>query len=299
MVSSHPNLTLLQNPHNTGFAAACNQGLAQATQKWTLFLNPDVMLTEQNLTDLLEHATTNNLSAVSVVPDSADYAKPVPTLLSLLSEFTPLKKILPLSLFSQKTLTGGILLCNTADLKKLGGWDERFFLWFEDSDLTKRFLDAGLNIGFCHTKVQHLGGYSVKKLTDQLQKDLFFNAMRAYANKHFSTVEQALINLIALKYTKKKTLPVMNPELNSIIIPNKKAQHLEKLFAKPRTHQQKTQETIIVSSDLSSKQLWQYRTTYPHIRFIQTKPGLSTTDLVQIGKNVATGVRRDIDISFV
>lgn len=197
---------VIQNNNNRGFASACNQGLSHVTKKWTLFLNPDVTVSHQNLLELLTFAQQNSLKAVSIVSDKDAYSKPIPSVLSLLTEFTVLNKIVPLTIFPTKTLIGGVLCIETDTLRKIGGWDERFFLWFEDSDLSKRLHDAKIPYGFCNTNIIHLGGHSVKKLTTTKQKQLFFQSMNLYARKHFSIFGQVIITALSLRYIRIKDL---------------------------------------------------------------------------------------------
>ena len=90
---------------------------------------------------MVYEAKNDRLDAASPNPGSTNYQKPLPSLLSLLVEFTPLNRLYNFKNFiTLRTLFGGCLLIKRLVLKKLGGWDEKFFLWFEDSDLTKDYM---------------------------------------------------------------------------------------------------------------------------------------------------------------
>lgn len=179
-------ITFLFNNENRGFSTACNQGAAKATGEWLLFLNPDVGISSSEVLKMVEYAKTQKLDALSPNPSSYAYAKPLPSPLSLLQEFTPLGKLFPASKTIRNTLTGGCLLIDKSILTKLGGWDENFFLWFEDSDLTKRLYDAKFSVGWYPKPITHQGAGSIKLLSNVEQKKLFFNSMEIYARKHFN-----------------------------------------------------------------------------------------------------------------
>jgi GT2 family glycosyltransferase len=287
---------------NTGFAHACNQGLTQAIKnksKWTLFLNPDVEISPKQIKQLIKFAQDKKLDAVSSLPENKKYRQPIPSLYSLLNQFTPFKKFKLPNFARQHTLTGGILLAKTETLKKLNGWDERFFLWFEDSDLTKQLIDHNYKIGWAPIKIKHHGGGSIKKLEQQQQRDLFFHTLKVYAHKYFSKTEQKIINLISKKYIQRKLLPIINPTVVSIVIPNLKKPLLLSFFEanksfftsgqSSRTPQNRQIEWIIVSSALKNQDLWELRKKYPQIRFISISQNKGFAQTVNIGLKAATG----------
>ena len=195
-----PNIVLLKNPVNQGYAGGCNSGTEEAKGKWLLFLNPDVLITNKQILEMVDQAEKNNLDAASPNPTSSNYKKPLPSPLSLLIEFTPLNRIISLNIFKKKTLFGGCLLIKNKVLKQLCGWDQRFFLWFEDSDLTKRLYDNNYMVGWLNIKVNHIGGTSFKKLDDKNKRKIFFNSMNTYANKYFSIFGKLLVGLLKHRY---------------------------------------------------------------------------------------------------
>lgn len=201
-----PQVKLIENKKNAGYAAACNQGAAHAKGEWLLFINPDVELTPASVNQLVNAAQKKKFDACSPRSSSPGYQKPLPTPLSLLVEFTPLKFLAsPLArlgmMRGDKTLFGGCLLIKKKVLDRLGGWDERFFLWFEDSDLTIRLKKAGYSIGFLSISIPHSGGASFGLLTDEQRKKIFFDSMNIFANKHFSSIGKSIVRLIRLQYT--------------------------------------------------------------------------------------------------
>lgn len=201
-VADRQNVLIITNHDNRGFAAACNQAAAYAKAPWILFLNPDVDIKPPRIHQMIDEATRGNFDAVSPYPESDNYRKPIPSPLSLLCEFTPLKYFTTPAMFSQKTLIGGCLMIKKDVLTRIKGWDEQFFLWFEDSDLTRRLINAKYHVGWVDVEHMHIGGASLKKLTKKDQRLIFFTSMQLYANKHFGKVGQWITDRIAKKYLK-------------------------------------------------------------------------------------------------
>lgn len=187
----------LQNNDNLGFAKACNQGAKIAKGEWLAFFNPDIEITSSALKAAVEIAEEKKYDAFSPEPESSDYKKPLPSWQSLLVEFSPLRRIIPFSVFKTHTLTGGSLFIRRKVFEKIKGWDERFFLWFEDSDLTKRLIDGDYRVGFVESPgIKHIGAQSFKQIHEQQKKKIFFNSMNIYADIHFSTVGKIIVKLI-------------------------------------------------------------------------------------------------------
>jgi len=197
----YKQVKFILNEKNHGFAYACNQGLKIAETKWLLFLNPDVAISIDQAEEMIKYAEKKNLVALSPSFKSDDYQKPIPSVFSLLAEFTPLKYLVPLSIFKHKTLVGGCLMIKKQALNKVDGWDTDFFLWFEDSDLSKRLIKDDYKIGFYPEAISHLGGEALKKLEEEEQRKIFFTSMQTYAKKHFSLFGQLIVKLLKKRYT--------------------------------------------------------------------------------------------------
>jgi GT2 family glycosyltransferase len=286
VIHKNPEVIFIKNSVNKGFAAACNQGVLKAEGEWLLFLNPDIELTEKEIHVLIKEAEDNKLDAASPLLGDG-YQKPVPSLLSLLAEFSPLHYLISLKNFKHRTLAGGCLLIKRHVLLDIGGWDERFFLWFEDSDLTKRLLDGNFKIGFIDKKISHKGGESFERLENRQRRDMFFYAMDIYARKYFKGLSYWTINKIVKRYTEYRILPLISYKGISLVIPNLKKPLLENFLNKNYTTKA-TSEWIVVTSGLSTQELWDFRRNYPDIRFVHIDTNLGFAHTVNIGLRVAT-----------
>ncbi|OGK12423.1 hypothetical protein A3C98_00420 [Candidatus Roizmanbacteria bacterium RIFCSPHIGHO2_02_FULL_37_15] len=277
---------LIENKINRGFAFACNQGVIKAEGERLLFLNPDCEITPIQIQAMVNYSESNAFDACSV-KSTDSYQKPLPSPLSLLIEFSPINRFLGLNVFSKRTLFGGCLLIKSAVLKSLGGFDERFFLWFEDSDLTLRLIKNNYKIGWTNIPIKHIGGESFKKLDDQFKKDIFFNSMEIYAKKHFNLFGQLIVTLIKKRYSSRKLLPEIFPG-TSITVPNLKKQLLE-TFLENNDLSTSGVEWIVVTSSIEAKDIWEWRKRYQEIRFIPIEQNKGFASTVNIGFRVSTG----------
>jgi len=280
-----PNVNFILNVVNRGFAFACNQGLRASTGKWVLFLNPDVEINANQITQMVEYATKYGYVAVSPLFKSKDYQKPLPSLRSILSEFTPLSKVISIHDFANKTLVGGCLVIQREVLESLHGWDERFFLWFEDSDLTKMLQLEHRQYGFySNSGIGHIGGSTFLYLDDQMKKNIFFHSLNLFSQKYFDLVTSATIKRITQRFMRTKLLV---PDINlkvSIVVPNLKFELLESFLNENyRYFDFKTEELILVTS---SDQYESLRAKYPEAIFIYQSKNQG------FAQTVNTGIRR-------
>jgi GT2 family glycosyltransferase len=159
-------LELLRSPRNLGFGAGCNAGAsalpAMATR--VLFLNPDAALEGGALDRLSVHLDAHPSCAL-VAPRMRDERGPLtsagrrPTLRSelrsswprSLHRFLPLRNLPPDYAISGPvdTVEGACMLVDRAAFVDVGGFDERFFLFFEEVDLARRLQERGRTADLC------------------------------------------------------------------------------------------------------------------------------------------------------
>lgn len=285
--NKYPSVQIIKNQINRGYAFACNQGITFAKGEWLVFLNPDIEISSLGIHDWIIQTKEQKFLASSPHSLSKNYEKPVPSVLSLIAEFSPLKWVLPLSLFTHKTLTGGALLIQRDLLMNMGGWDERFFIWFEDSDLTKRLLDKHISYGFVTIQYGHIGGDSFTTWDNNMKKTIFFHSMNIYAKKHFSWLGRIIISLVKNKYSTNNLLPILQ-EGTSITIPNMKKELLNEFFQKNNKSYLQFEEVVVVSNSIDTKDLWSFRKKYNSVRLIPIKTNNGFAQTVNIGLNVST-----------
>jgi len=196
--------TYLSQATNRGFGTAANIGAQYAQSEWLLFLNPDVDIHGHGVLEMVQKAESAEFDACCPVTTDSRYMHSLPSFVWFLSEYTPLKRLLgrPVSIKedAQMTLWGGCLLIKKCIFEKIGGFDEKFFLWFEDSDLTKRLIESGAHIGRVPCQYTHKGGASFTALEDHTRKKWYFTSAIRYARKHLSICTQLLTYMLYSRY---------------------------------------------------------------------------------------------------
>ncbi|MFN8502092.1 glycosyltransferase family 2 protein [Kouleothrix sp.] len=118
-----PQARLLANRENVGFGRACNQGAQAARGELLVFLNPDVTVTPGWLAALTRHLAAHPDAAI-ICPTTLYPDEPPPRAATLVAETA--------------AVPGCALAIRRAAWQQLGGFDERFFLYWEDTDLCWR-----------------------------------------------------------------------------------------------------------------------------------------------------------------
>lgn len=157
-----PHAQVIRNPRNRGFGPANNQAIALVQTPFALLLNPDCDISTAALQQLLDTAQDYPRAAL-IAPQgwySAEQIQP-----SYRQAFYERRAAqgyrIPDGTCSAKWLHGCCQLVRVAAFRDFGGFDERFFLYYEDDDLCLRALQAGydclLEPG---AQVLHRGGAS-------------------------------------------------------------------------------------------------------------------------------------------
>lgn len=161
-------LKLISNQENLGFARGSNVGLRGSRGEYVLFLNPDTEILDGALTKMISFMQANKEVGFLVpkiyLPDGKfqeSSVGPFPSLFhiilfrsSLAIFFPSLKRLLfrrylkPEGTFQVDWATGACLLCRRELLERLKGFDEDFFMYYEDVDLCYRARRIGAKVYF-------------------------------------------------------------------------------------------------------------------------------------------------------
>lgn len=163
MIAQHiSHAKIIINPSNLGFGAANNIGLAVVETEYALLFNPDCKITVNDVAKLIDTAVEYP-SAGLIAPQGIDgNGKNQSSYRQAFFE----KRLsnhyqVPDGTCSARWLHGCCLLTRTSAFKKFGGFDTRFFLFFEDDDLCLKCIDAGFDCIIQPTaSVTHFGGKS-------------------------------------------------------------------------------------------------------------------------------------------
>jgi GT2 family glycosyltransferase len=214
-------IELICNPENIGFGKASNIGLAKAQAKYSLFLNPDTKVSIRVLKEVISFAESNpiDLGLVGVrMTDSKNQFLPESKrgLPRPDKAFYKLSGINNLFLNSEKVnayyapnvgefdrsevdiLTGAFLFGESDLLKELNGFDEAFFMYGEDIDLSYRALKKGKkNYYLGDQTIIHYKGKSTN-YKDISYVKRFYSAMSLFHKKHFTKEYSWLLNVLVL-----------------------------------------------------------------------------------------------------
>lgn len=202
-----PEVQFIKNETNEGFAKACNKGAKQAKGEFVLFLNPDTLVAEDsfiNCIDFFEKHPGCGALGVQMIDGSGKFLKESKR--SFPSPFTSLYKLFGLSALFPKSktfsryhlghfnknennevdvLSGAFMMIRKKILVETGGFDEKFFMYGEDIDLSYRIQKAGYkNYYFAGTTIIHFKGESTRRGSLNYVR-LFYNAMRLFVRKHY------------------------------------------------------------------------------------------------------------------
>lgn len=199
-------LAIIRNPANLGFAAACNQGAAGSPAEFLLFLNPDMIVRPGCLSAPCHYLKAPKHSKVGIIGVQllttggivARSCARFPTARSLLGNTLGLDRILP-SLFPRHFMEewahdenrkvdqvmGAFLFIRRQVFEQIGGFDERFFLYYEDLDLALRAAMHGWYSEFLtEAQAVHFGGGTTSGI---IGRRIFYvsKGKIIYALKHF------------------------------------------------------------------------------------------------------------------
>jgi GT2 family glycosyltransferase len=145
----HPQARLLANHENTGFGRACNRGARAARGELLVFLNPDVLVTPDWLDILVRHMAEQPDAGIicpqTLYPDEVGLGARGLRLVSVpnAADATPESQAPSLKpqasgVAETGAVPGAALMVRRAAWQALGGFDERYFLYWEDTDLCWR-----------------------------------------------------------------------------------------------------------------------------------------------------------------
>lgn len=195
---------LIRAGGNLGFARACNQGAAGVVDGDLLFLNPDTELapdTLRRLYDWRAGIAGDIISGVRLVDEHGHTAvscSRFPTVVAMLSKALGLEGIAarfglsqPMLEFAHDTsrrvdqVMGAFFLVPATLFRRLGGFDERFFVYYEEVDFCLRALQAGVPTWFCAAaQAAHVGGGTSRQVP-AFRLFLSLQSRLRYARKHF------------------------------------------------------------------------------------------------------------------
>jgi len=217
VADSSKYVKVIRNSTNRGFAAACNQGAFVACGEYFLYLNPDTRLNDNALVSPVEFMSRpgNNKIAICGINLKDDSGRPstsaahFPSVRNIATDILGLSRLAP-SLFSSHMLTatempssrivdqviGAYFMIRRDVFNACGGFDEQFFVYYEEVDLSKRVYEIGFQSYYlANVSSFHKGG----GCSEQVKAYRLFYSLQSrlkYIKKHFSFSRRIAVILL-------------------------------------------------------------------------------------------------------
>mgnify|MGYP006103826421 FL=1 len=217
-----PNFSLIRNDENIGFSRGVNQGLAATLAPLVLILNPDCRLMAGAITGLnfeLEEYQNCAIAGPKILnPDGSvqGTARGDPNMWTgLFGRTTFLRRVLPWLPVSKRNvvaastnrnnqpsvivdwISGACMLARRDALATVGGFDERYFLYWEDADLCRRLRATGNHVRYVQsaTAIHRVGQSSRTARADVVRA--FHASAFLYYSTHVASKPLYLNRLLA------------------------------------------------------------------------------------------------------
>jgi len=196
--TQYPWVRLIENQENMGFSRANNIAIREARGEYVLLLNPDTIVEEATLREVLrfmdEHLKAGGAGVMmhnadgSLAPESRR-ALPTPWVSCLkMLGFTKRYYMshLPWDQPGRiEVISGAFCFLRKKALDEVGLLDEDFFMYGEDIDLSYRLLKSGWENWYLPYPITHFKGKSTQK-SDYRYVHIFYKAMLIFFRKHYS-----------------------------------------------------------------------------------------------------------------
>jgi GT2 family glycosyltransferase len=216
-VEGLPNVTLIRAGANLGFGKACNLGAGHTNAEFLLFLNPDARLFADSLAGaysfmLKPENAKVGICGVQLIDEEGHIARSCarfPSVSGVVAHATGLERIIPLLGHSMREwdhmttqlvdqVIGAFFLIRQCVFNEIQGFDEDFFVYFEEVDVSYRANQLGWSSAYlADVQAFHAGGGT----SGQVKAKRLFYSLRSrilYATKHFNPFAATVVLLATL-----------------------------------------------------------------------------------------------------
>lgn len=206
----HPWATLIRSPRNLGYGCGLNLGVERVDTPHVLLMNPDVVIEPAAVSRLVRFLEENPRAgmvspAIRRAAGNFQEAGGLPTAWTFLAKAAGRHRpgprqgpVLPgTPAFRTDWLCGAVMGMPTPLFRELGGFDRRFFLYFEETDLCRRILRAGRELwAVGEAEAFHASNASARKVDPSLPSggvlaEHYFRSRYYYLRKHHGPLAAA------------------------------------------------------------------------------------------------------------
>ena len=243
-----PEFNIISSNRNLGFSRANNLAIKQCTGEYVLLLNPDTVLGENVIREVLDFMDAHPKAGgagVMMLKDTGERAmesrRGVPTPMTAFYKMSGLgtrypnsrrfgryyMSFLPWDKPSRiEIMSGAFCMLRHEALDKVGLLDEDYFMYGEDIDLSYRLLMGGYENWYIPTKILHYKGESTHKSSFRYVH-VFYDAMLIFLRKHYGHISvfislpikiaicfKALLTFVRMQmHSARKLLGMVKPRL--------------------------------------------------------------------------------------
>jgi GT2 family glycosyltransferase len=214
----YPNIKFTKNTGNNGFANGCNTGAKLSTGSYLLFLNPDTIANENAIFELWNSAKNNPDFAIitcSQINEKLNKYKEIrffPGLKTLNGTFRILDNYLnnrnlkkdfcgsKIVVFPEWA-TGAVIFISSKWFKEINGWNEKYWLYYEDVDICKRAANLGGKVVLLRDVTilhKHGGATRLNIKTKVLTKTEVLISKHVYFNENSKGFERIFIQFLLI-----------------------------------------------------------------------------------------------------
>lgn len=216
--NTYPEVNLIVNDENLGFAKANNQAIVKSKGEYILLLNPDTEITDNSIQKTYKFMKGNvniGITGCKIINPDGSIQKSIrsfPDLESHILILTKLHNFLPNSKSLKKyylpdfdykktqevqQVMGAFFMINRKMLNQIGLLDESFFIWYEEVDLCRRAIDDNWQVFYySDAHIIHHQGKSFSKKTAIIKQFIFNRSLLRYFAKHHKIYEYLVLLIL-------------------------------------------------------------------------------------------------------
>lgn len=213
-----PKATCIMNSQNKGFAYAVNQGMKASKGDYVLLLNPDTEVPADACAKMVAHMEQDLevgiASSIIRYPDGKlqDSIRRFPALFDQLIILSKLPHVLkripavdhymmrdvdPMKTQDVDSIMGAFMFIRRSVIDKIGMFDERYFIWYEEVDYCKMAVDAGFKVRhYADVEMFHHKGHSFNKVATIKKQYWVRQSLRKYMKKHHGILPWLLLTVL-------------------------------------------------------------------------------------------------------
>ena len=200
------SVKVIRNEVNFGFAQANNQGSKIAQGKYLFFLNSDTII-KNNILGIIKKTFESDQKIGVLTPQLflssgakqehsyGQFPNPINLFINKFKKTTSNSN----KIFLVDWVSGAALIIRKDIFNKVSGFDEKFFMYFEDVDLCRRVSELGNKVAVIATAtVVHLGGQSLTK--NKTRKEYYYTSQDYFYRKHYGFLSMLALKIIRWPY---------------------------------------------------------------------------------------------------